>query len=85
MGFGKAVGDDKVSVETVRAVEEMAIPEITRIAKEGYNTGKITKQVCKSLLVFIRLLKGSEAVINIEQYQLSQIAKIILFQIKGRI
>ena len=66
MKAGKAVGDDGIAVEMLKALGDFAIEKITEIANIIYGNGEVTTHMCKSVFISISKIKGTLRVKNIE-------------------
>ena len=82
----KAVGDDGISVEMIKALGDFGVEKITDIANRIYDTGEVTNQMCKSTFIAIPKVQGTlecnkHRTISI----MSQITKIILRVVLERI
>ena len=86
MKAGKAVGDDGIAVEMLKALGDFAIEKITEIANIIYDNGEVTTHMCKSIFIAIPKIQGTlecekHRTINI----MSQITKILLWVFLERI
>ena len=86
MKAGKAVGEDGVAVEMIKAVGDFSIDKITNLANKIYERGKLCDNMCKAIFITIPKKAGA---IECNKHRtisiISQIMKIILKVILERI
>ena len=82
----KAMGEDGIAVEMLRALEEFAVEEITTLANKIYDTGEIPESMCKSIFIALPKIQGTlECCKHRTISIMSQVTKIILKIILKRI
>src|SRR5215469_3776404 len=86
MKFGKAVGNDGIALEMLKALENFAVEKITTLANKIYESGELTYQMSKS--VFIAIPKVQRT-LECEKHStisiMSQVTKILLRVVLSRI
>ena len=90
MKTGKAVGDDGISVEMLRALGDYAIDKLTDIANKIYDSGEVPSQMCKSIFIAIPKIQGTlecdkHRTISIMSQITKIMLKIILARVRGKI
>src|SRR5215469_11454827 len=85
MKIGKAVGNDGITLETLKAVENFAVEKITNLANKIYESGELTKQMKKSVFIAIPKVQGT---LDCEKHRtisiISQVFKITITRNKIR-
>src|SRR5215469_136269 len=79
MKLGKAVGNDGIALEILKALENFAVEKITTLDNKIYESGELTSQMSKS--VFITIPKVHET-LECEKHRtisiMSQVTKILI-------
>ena len=86
MKIGKAAGEDGVTTEMLKALDDTGLKELTKLCNLIYESGKIPEDLLKS--VFVTLLKKPKAT-KCNEYRtislMSHVAKLLLRIIMERI
>ena len=90
MKEGKAVGEDGVNIEMLKAVKDFSIEKITKIANIIYEEGTITEEMCKSVFITIPKQAGTlecnkHRTISIISQITKLILRVILERVRGKI
>src|SRR5215469_8352859 len=79
MKFGKAVGNDEIALEMLKALGNFAVEKIITLANKIYESGKLTNQMSKQ--VFIAIPKVQKT-LECQKHRIisimSQVIKILL-------
>src|SRR5215469_2639429 len=86
MKFGKAVGNDGIALEMLKALGNFAVEKITTLANKIYEFGKLTSHMSKSVFITISKVQGT---LECEKHRtisiMSQVTKILLKVVLTRI
>src|SRR5215469_15322304 len=86
MKFGKAVGNDGIALEMLKALGNFAVEKITTLANKIYESGELTSRMSKSVFIAISKVQGT---LECEKHRtisiMSQITKILLRVVLARI
>ena len=90
MKRGKAAGLDGITIEMLRAADDVTVKHITDIANKVYNSGEIPKQMSRSVFIAIQKVAGTvdcgkHRTLRIMSQLTKIVLKVILKQIRGRI
>ena len=90
MKGGKAVGEDGVAIEMLRALDRFSIEKITSIANGIYKRGEISEGMCRSFFITIPKKSGTlecnkHRTISIMSQILKIILKVVLERIRCKI
>src|SRR5215469_5720288 len=79
MKFGKAVGNDEIALEMLKALENFAVEKITTLANKIYESWELTSQMSKLVFIAIPKVQGTlECEIHRTLSIMSQVTKILL-------
>src|SRR5215469_11626045 len=86
MKFGKAVGNDGIALEMLKALGNFAVEKITNLANKIYESEELTSQMSKSVFIAIPKVQGT---LECEKHRtisiMSQVIKILLRIVLARI
>src|SRR5215469_12186722 len=79
MKFGKAVGNDGIALEMLKALGNFAVEKITTLANKIYESGELTSHMSKSVFIAIPKVQGT---LECEKHRtisiMSHVTKILL-------
>src|SRR5215469_11545445 len=86
MKFGKAVGNDGIALEMLKALGNFAVEKIIILANKIYESGELASQISKSVFIAISKVQGT---LECEKHRtisiMSQVTKILLRVVLARI